>query len=38
MEFDAPVPIETMAITDEIPITMPRIVRLERTLFAESAL
>src|SRR3989344_5636451 len=35
--LDTPVPIDTIAITDEMPITIPSIVRPERTLFAERA-
>src|SRR3989344_6617002 len=35
--FEAHVPIETIAMTDEMPITIPRIVSPERPLFAESA-
>src|SRR3989344_70042 len=37
MVLDAPVPIETIAITEEMPMTIPKIVRPERTLFAERA-
>ena len=37
IEFDAPLPIDTITMTDEIPMTMPKIVRLERVRFAESA-
>jgi hypothetical protein len=37
IEFEAPLPIETMAITEEMPITIPSMVRLERVWLAESA-
>ena len=36
-ELVAPWPIETSAMTEEMPITMPRTVRPERVLLAESA-
>ena len=37
MEFEAPVPMETIAMTELIPMTIPRTVSPDLTLFAESA-
>ena len=37
MELCAPWPIETIAITEAMPIIIPKIVKLDRTLLPESA-
>ena len=38
IELDAPAPIETRAITEDMPITIPRMVSPERALLADNAI